>query len=369
MASDRSPMNITRVETIHLALPAARARVSLTDPAPAPTTVVAVRLHTDTPHVGLGFTAALVGGAAVRSLLEADLAPLVVGEDPTETERLFAKAQGRCRAAGWAGLAARAYAAIDIALWDLRAKAAGLPLFRLLGASRPAAPCFAGDLAGLGTDAHQTINAAQPLLAEGMLGVAVDVGSGDVQMDADRVQQVRDALGESAWLGIAADGRYDLGTALAMAHFYEEDVGIDWIDTPLSPEDRVGYQRLAERMEVPLAVGSSFDDRDAFRRALEAGAARVLRPDPLRLGGITPLLKVAALADAFHVSVVPHRLPEVGVHLACALPNAPMAEWGSWLAGAFAEPVAHRQGKLVPPDRAGHGLVVNAEAVSRFRVR
>ena len=359
-------MNITRVETIPLALPAVRSRVSLTDPAPPPTAFVAVRLHTDTPHVGLGFTTTPVGGRALQVLLDSDLAPLMLGEDPAVTERLFAKAQARFRSTGWGGLAARAYAAMDIACWDLKGKAAGLPLFRLLGGSRPSAACFAGDLACLGTDAHQTIKVARPLIEQGVLGVAVDVGSGDVQLDADRVQQIRDGLGESAWLGIAAEGRYDLGTALAMAHFYEEDVGIDWIDTPLPTDDRIGYQRLAERMEVPLAAGSSFDDRDDFRRVLEAGAVRVLRPDPLRLGGITPLLKVAALAEAFHVAVVPYRLPEIGVHLACGLPNVPMAEWGSWLAAAFTEPVVPRNGKLVPTDRPGHGLELNGDAVGRY---
>src|SRR5207237_6958137 len=106
--------------------------------------------------------------------------------------------------------------------------------------------CVAGGLAVLGTDAHQTVTAAKPLVDQGVLGVAVDVGGGDVQLDADRVQQIRDGLGESAWLGVSADGRYDLGTALAMAHFYEEDIGIDWIETPLPPDDRVGYERLAE---------------------------------------------------------------------------------------------------------------------------
>lgn len=361
-------MNITRVETIHLSLPVGRTRVSLAGPTPAPAAVIAVRLHTDAAPVGLGFTTASAGAPAVRSLIETDLGPLVAGEDPTEPERLFAKAQGRFRSAGWSGLAARAYAAIDIALWDLKAKAAGLSLVRLLGVSRSSAACFAGDLAPPGSDADRTVQAARPWVAEGVLGVAVDVGGGDVQLDADRVQQVRDGLGESAWLGISADGRYDLGTALAMAHFYEEDVGIDWLDMPLPTEDRTGYQRLAERMEVPLAAGSSLDDRDAFRRCLEAGAIRVLRPDPLRLGGITPVLKVAALAEAFHASVVPYRLPEVGVHLACALPNAPLAEWGSWLAGVFAEPVVPRQGRLVPPDRPGHGLDLSPDAVARFRV-
>lgn len=362
-----STMNITRVETIQLSLPAVRSRVSLADPKPpAHTTFVAVQLHTDSDHVGLGFTTTPVAGFAVRNLIESELSALVVGEDAIETERHFARAQSRFRLAGWSGLASRAYAAIDIALWDLKAKAAGLPLFKLLGGARSAASCFAGDLAPLGADAQHTDRSAMSLVEQGMLGVAIDVGSGDVQLDADRVQQIRDGLGESAWLGIAADGRYDLGTALAMAHFYEEDVGIDWFDFPIPVDDRVGYLRLAERMEVPLALGSSFDDRDAFLRILENGAVRVLRPDLLRLGGLTPLLKVVSLAEAFHVAVVPYRLPEIGVHLACGLPGVPMAEWGSWLAGAFSEPVSPRNGKLAPSTRAGHGMVLNPDASSRY---
>ncbi|HKA05964.1 MAG TPA: mandelate racemase/muconate lactonizing enzyme family protein [Gemmataceae bacterium] len=361
-------MNITRVETTLLSLPAVRSRVSLSDPQPVLASVVAVRLHTDTEQVGLGFTASQVAGRTLCGLIDSELAPLIVGEDPNDNERILSKAQARFRATGWGGLAARAHATIDIALWDLKAKAAGLPLFRLLGGARAAASCFAGDLAPLGTDAQQSIKAAQPLLESGVLGVAIDVGNGDVQSDADRVQQIRDGLGESAWLGISADGRYDLGTALAMAHFYEEDVGIDWIDFPIPVEDRIGYRRLAERMEVPLALGSSFDSRDDFRRVLESGDVRVLRPDPFRLGGITPLLKVAALAEAYHVAVVPYRLPEVGVHLACGLPNVPMAEWGNWLSPAFAEPVAPRDGKLTPPAQPGHGLTLNPEVVARYRV-
>jgi L-alanine-DL-glutamate epimerase-like enolase superfamily enzyme len=362
-------MKITRVEALAISLPAARGRISLTEPAPAPAAAVLVRVHTDTPHVGIGFTTAPVAGKVVVSLIEDEFGPLVAGEDPATTDWLFTKAQGRFRTTGWGGLAARAYAGIDIALWDLKGKAAGLPLFRLLGGQRTSAACFVGDAAAVGSEVRDTIKAAQPLIDQGVHGVAVDVGSGNVQLDADRVQQIRDALGEAAWLGIAVDGRYDLGTALAMAHFFEEDVGVDWIDTPLPVEDRVGYQRLAERMEVPIAAGSSFDDRDDFRRALEAGFVRVLRPDPLRLGGITPLLKVAALAEAFHVSVVPYRTPELGVHLACALPNSPMAEWGSWLAPVFAAPVVPQNGRLIPPARPGHGMELGDSIVAQFSAR
>jgi L-alanine-DL-glutamate epimerase-like enolase superfamily enzyme len=352
-------MTITRVETILLTVPQARSRVSLSNPEPPSTTsVVAVRVHTDSEHSGLGFATSPIAGPVMRSLIETELSPLVVGEDPNDTERHFARAQNRFRTTGWPGLASRAYAAIDIALWDLKGKAAGLPLYRLLGGARPAASCFIGDLATFGTDPGQTVRAATPWLAQGVLGVAIDVGGGDVQLDADRVQQIRDGLGESAWIGIAADGRYDLGTALAMAHFYEEDVGIDWFDFPIPVEDRVGYRRLAERMEVPLALGSSFDGREDFLRTLERGDIRVLRPDPLRLGGITPVLKLAAIAEAYQVKIVPFRLPEVGVHLACGLPNVPMAEWGSWLTPVFAQPVEPRTGKLIPPARPGHGMVL-----------
>ena len=361
-------MNITRIETIQLSMPAMRGRVSLSHPKPsAGTEAVAVRLHTNCDHVGLGFTTSSVAGTTVRQLIEGELSSAVVGEDPNDTERLFARCQARFRSAGWTGLASRAYAAIDIALWDLKAKVAGLPLFKLLGGARSTTSCFAGDLATLGTDAEQTILAAMPLVEQGVLGVAIDVGSGDVQQDADRVQQIRDGLGESAWLGIAADGRYDLGTALAMAHFYEEDVGIDWLDYPIPVEDRAGYRRLAQRMEAPWRSARRWTIAMHFGVSLEQGDIRVLRPDPLRLGGITPFLKIAALAEAYQVAVVPFRLPEIGVHLACGLANVAMAEYGSWLAGAFEEAVSPRNGKLVPSTRPGLGLELSAHIAGQVR--
>ena len=259
-------MNITRVETIHLALPAGPVARLAVRPDHGLTAVVAVRLHTDTAHVGLGFTTATVAGRPCS----ADRHRIGPAGRRRRPERARSDTSPRLRI-GFGSPAgrdwrARAYAAIDIALWDLKAKAAGLPLYRLLGGAGSAASCFIGDLAGPSAATPTRRFVGDAVARPGGDGWRVDVGSGDVQLDADRVQRIRDGLGESAWLGIAADGRYDLGTALAMAHFYEEDVGIDWFDSPIPVEDRVGYRRLAERMEVPLAIGSSFDDRDAFRR-------------------------------------------------------------------------------------------------------
>jgi len=145
-------MQITKLISDHLRVPLpVRGRVPLAAPAPAgPDAVdlILVHVETDGGLTGLGFSYVLgPGAAAVRSLVDSELSSLVVGEDPRDTDRLFAKAEARFRHVGFAGLAARAYCAVDVALWDLKAKAAGVPLARLLGAARPAAPFFVSDLA------------------------------------------------------------------------------------------------------------------------------------------------------------------------------------------------------------------------------
>ena len=289
-------MRITKLELHQLRLPGVTQRISLTDPRRTESLdVLAVQLRTDAGLTGLGFTHAARGIAAMRLLIENDFTPLLLDAEPPPIERLFGRAQAQFRSTGWNGLAARAWAAIDIALWDLKAKSANLPLYRLLGGARSASSVYLSDIAGPGQDAIQAVKTAKPLIEQGVLGLYVEVGGGNVQLDADRVQRIRDELGDDAWLGIAVEGRYDLGTALAMAHFYEEDVGVDRYEFPLPADDAVGYRRLAERMEVPLALGSTFDQRDDFRQTLERGDVRVLRPDLLRLGGLTPFLKITAL--------------------------------------------------------------------------
>jgi L-alanine-DL-glutamate epimerase-like enolase superfamily enzyme len=353
-------MKLTHVTSDVVHVPLGKpSRIPLTDAkrsGPDGVDLVLVRLETDAGAHGLGFTYLLgPGAAAVRSLIDTVLSPLVVGEDPRDTDRLFAKAEARFRAVGFAGLAARAYSAIDVALWDLKANVAGVPLFRLLGGARPAAPFFVSDLATGGRTAADVLKAARPLMKQGATGVRVEVGGDDVQADAERVREISDGLGEGSWVGVAADGRFDLGTAQALCHFFE-DVGIDWFEDPIPAADEPGYAKLANLMEVPLAVGASFDTREQFFRVIRSGTVRTVRPDPCRLGGITPVLKVAAVAEAFHVAVSPVRLPEVGVHLACGLGVVPHVDSVGWFADVFAGGPRVENGKLVPPPEPGLGL-------------
>jgi L-alanine-DL-glutamate epimerase-like enolase superfamily enzyme len=341
--------------------PARPGRLPLTGskpPPPDPIDLILVHLTTDDGLTGLGFTYLHGPGAvAVRGIIDTELSPLVLGEDPRATDTLFAKAEARFRGVGFAGLVARAYAAIDVALWDLKGKAAGLPLYRMLGGVRPSAPFIVSDLAGAGRDAGEVVKLAKPLLKQGAAGVRVEIGDGDVQADAERVRAISDGLGDDAWVGVAAGGRFDLGTAQALAHFFA-DIGVDWFEDPIPAADEPGYARLAGLMETPLAVGSGLNTREAFYRVIRAGHVRTVRPDLLRLGGITPVLKVAAVAEAFHVAVSPVRLPEVGVHLACGLGGVPHVDAVSWFRDVFDGGPRMEDGKLVPGDRPGLGMEV-----------
>ena len=353
-------MKITRLTTDHRRVPLGKpARISLTDPKPSgPDSIelIVVHLETDSSVAGLGFTYLLGPGAsAVRSLIDTELSQLVVGEDPRDTDRLFGRAEARFRSCGFAGLAARAYSAIDIALWDLNAKAAKAPLFKLLGNARQVAPFFVSDLALTGRSSADVLKAAKPLMKLGASGLRVEVGGGDVQADAERVREISDGLGEDGWVGVAANERFDLATAQALGHFFA-DIGLDWFEDPIPTADEPGYERLASQIEVPLAIGSHFDSREQFFRVIRDGVVRTVRPDVCRIGGITPLLKIMTVAEAFQVAVSPVRMPEVGIHLACGLGVVSHVDSVSWFADVFTGGAKHEGGKLVPSPEPGLGI-------------
>ncbi|MBV9122445.1 MAG: mandelate racemase/muconate lactonizing enzyme family protein [Planctomycetes bacterium] len=366
-------MRITQLDSQLLRLPLTRPLMSSTEGDNAGRldhiSLLVIHVDTDAGHRGLGFAYTLQGGGrALKVLAEDDLAPLLVGEDPLDHERLAAKFYWRLQTIGRRGLAAQAYSAVDLALWDLKGKAAGLPLYKLLGGARESAPVYAADTGWLWMSPDEIIAAARPYLDQGMLGIKVRVGGPNPEADAERVARIREVLGEDIWLGVDANQRYDYATALSMGHFFEEEMGVDWFEDPLSCEDVEGHARLADRLEIPIAMGETLFAPEEFRPYLATGAVAILRPDVTRVGGLTPWLKVAALAEQHHRRLSPHWLPEVGVHLACGLPHVQAVEYLPWLFPAFVEPPALVEGKIVPPPRPGLGLEIRSDAVEKYRV-
>src|SRR5260370_3282290 len=260
-----------------------------------------VYLDTDAGHRGLGLAYTLGGGGrALKVITDDDLAPLVVGEDPLDHERLAAKVYWRLQTIGRSGLVVQAYSAVDLALWDLKGKIAGLPLYKLLGGARESAPVYAADTGCLWMSTEEIIEASQPCLEQGMMGIKIKVGNSDPEIDAERVTRIREALGEDVWLGVDANQRYDYATALSMGHFFEEEIGADWFEEPISCEDVDGHARLADKLEISIAVGETLFSRDEFSSYLNRDAVDAAQPAVTPLVGLTPCLKIATLADNYH---------------------------------------------------------------------
>ena len=337
-----------------------RGRVPLAQPqrtGPEHVQILTATLTTDAGFTGRGYSVLLGAGAeSVRALVETETAKLVLGENPQAVERLLAKAETHYRDLGFAGTAARGYAALDIAFWDLKSQAAGVSPAELLGAAKPGVPFFTSDIVGTNWDPAEAAKAAKATIAAGGLGIRLEIGSDQVEADAERARELHDAVGEEAWVGLAAGGRYDLNTALALAHFFE-DQGIDWFEDPVNPADPSAYARLTAKLEMPVAVGSTFDRREDFFRVIRDGLARIIRPDLSKLGGITPFLKVAAVAEAYGISVSPVRMPEICMHLGAALPAVTLIDRVSWASDLFPNctPTV-ASGKLIPPTAMGFGL-------------
>ncbi len=362
-------MRITRVDSQLLRVPTSPPRASPAEDRAGRSSaivVLLVHLETDAGLRGLGFAYALQSsGRALLALAEDDLAPLVQDEDPLNHERLAAKVYLRLQSVGRRGLVMQAYSAFDVALWDLKGKAANLPLHKLLGGARESAEVYGSDTAWLWMSPEQIVDASREYVAQGV-GIKVKVGA-NAEEDYDRLTRIREALGDDAWIAVDANQRYDYATALAMGHFFEEEVGAAWYEEPLSCEDVEGHVRLASKLEVPIAAGETLFGRDEFERYLGRAALDVLQPDVTRLGGLTPFLKVAALAEQCQRPVAPHLLPEVAVHLACGLPQVTIVEYMPWLYPLFANPPRIADGRLAPPTGPGLGLEVDPDAVAKYR--
>lgn len=321
-------------------------------PAPPAVAVLIVHVETDAGLNGLGLAVSPTTGRTLAALVEDELAPRLIGDDPLNHERVLAKIVGP----EWRhGLGAVAKSAIDIALWDLKGKAANLPLYQLFGGARTAAPVVLAEAADAALTAEQAADAVRSKLSPEVLGVRVGVAGPDAVPDARKLEELRETLGESLFFAVTAHQGYDPATALQVGRFLEEEIDADWYEDPVRATDFEAYARLSDQLEVPVAAGSALSFDEMLRLARSSGVA-VLRPDVGRCGGLTPVLKLAAVAESLGRTVVPHLLPEVAVHLACGLGVVTAVEWVPWLEPLWQGGPRWVNGRLAPPDVPGLGL-------------
>ena len=327
------------------------------------TTLVLVRVECD-GVVGIGYTYTEPQAAAVA---EAKLAPVVCGMDALSVPAAWWAMQRALRNAGRPGLCAAALSAVDVALWDLKARLLQLPLAHLLGPARERVPIY-GSGGFTSYDDERLSGQLSRWAAEGIGAVKIKVGSvpGD---DLRRVEVARRAVGDGVELFVDANGAYDRKQALALAERFV-DLGVTWFEEPVSSDDLEGLRLLRDRVPAPIriAAGEYGYDGRYFRRMLEAGAVDVLQADATRCMGVSGFLQAAGLAAAFDLPISAHTAPSIHLH-ACTAVGSALAplEWfhdhvrvESMLFEGAPRPAG---GAIaVDPDRPGLGLELREEA-------
>lgn len=336
-----------------------------------------VVIHTDAGMCGYGYTGTHAHRGSdllITDCISRVYAPLLLGESIHDVLGLWKKMYHFPPAqwVGRAGITQLALAAVDIALWDLKAKAAGLPLWRLMGGARPEGiTAYNTDGGWLSLSLDQLVgNCRRSVEEQGFKGVKVKVGLPSAHEDIERVEAVRSAIGPGIRLMVDANGRCDLPSAIELGRHFEE-LEVAWFEEPMWYEDVEGHRRLAQAIRTPIALGEQLYSVDAFAAFVRADAVHYPQPDATRLGGITEFWQVADLALAHRLPVAPHAGDMMQVHLQMALahPACVILEYIPWTLECFREPARVIDGRIVPPDQPGAGTELRADALDRFGVK
>jgi L-alanine-DL-glutamate epimerase-like enolase superfamily enzyme len=311
---------------------------------------------------GIGFSYSKRAGGRAQFAHAAEVAPELVGEDPNDIARLWTKLVWAGASVGRSGVSTQAVAAVDVALWDLKARRAGLPLAKLLGAHRDAVRCYDTSGGFLHEPIERVLENATRSLAEGIGGIKLKVGHPSAATDLSRVRALRDHVGDDVPLMVDANQQWDRPTAQRMGRALEE-LGLVWIEEPLDAYDTEGHARLAESLDTAIASGEMLTSVAEHHELIRAGAVDVIQPDAPRIGGITQFLRLATLAEHRHLQLAPHFAMEIHLHLAAAYPHEqPWVEHFDWLHPLFEERLEIRGGRMLVPDRPGLGITLTEQA-------
>ena len=330
--------------------------------------LITVRIACADGSDGLGYTYCVgdIGGDAIRSLVERELAPLVVGAEADAIENLWDRMWWHLHFVGRGGVAAFAMAAVDIALWDRRARAAGAPLWRLLGGESPGVQAYAGGI-DLQFSLAELEAQTRGFLDAGFRAIKMKVGRDVLEEDVERVAAMRGWIGPDVALMADANMRWSVEEAIAAAKALRP-CDLVWLEEPTIPEDVADHARIAREGGVPIATGENLHTVYEFRRMIAEGGIAYPEPDVATLGGITPWLAVAREAQAKGLPVTTHGVHDLQVHLLAAAPNASYLEvHGFGLDRFMAHPLVIEEGMARAPDRPGHGVELDWARLASYR--
>ncbi|MFE5338330.1 mandelate racemase/muconate lactonizing enzyme family protein [Isoptericola sp. NPDC056573] len=318
-------------------------------------------ITTEQGHAGLGFSYSKRAGGPAQYAHAKEVAAAAIGEDPNDIAKLYTKLLWAGASVGRSGVATQALAAVDIALYDLKAKRAGLPLAKLLGAHRDSVRTYNTSGGFLHASIDEVKDRASRSLAEGIGGIKIKVGLPDTRTDLARVEAVREHLGADVPLMVDANQQWDRTTALRMGRRLEP-YDLVWIEEPLDAYDAEGHAALAAALDTPVATGEMLASVAEHERLIAARACDIIQPDAPRVGGITQFLRLLTLADQAGLDLAPHFAMEIHLHLAATYPREPWVEHFDWLDPLFEERLETKDGRMLVPDRPGLGVTLTEQA-------
>jgi L-alanine-DL-glutamate epimerase-like enolase superfamily enzyme len=326
-----------------------------------------VRITDADGAVGTGYSYTIgTGGHSVMELLKRTLAPALLGREAFEVERIWRDLLFLTHATSVGAITSIALAAIDTALWDLKAKRVGLPLHLLAGGAQDEIPLYTTEGGWLHLEQSALVDDALRAREAGFGGCKIKIGR-PIHEDVARISAVRDAVGPGFEIFTDANQKFNLDEAIRRARIYEP-LDIGWLEEPLTADDIEGHVRLSAHTSLPIAVGESLYSPLHFREYLERHACSIVQVDVGRIGGITPWLKVAHMAEAFNIAVCPHFLMELHVSLCAAVPNARWVEYIPQLDTVTTMGMTIRDGKAVPSSEPGLGIAWDEDALNHYAV-
>ncbi len=335
---------------------------------------VVLEVITDEGIVGYGESGHALAPTVVAEIIESTLKPELLGEDPTQVQALWKKMAVATRMQGNSGLPVQAMAGVEIALWDIVGKVAGLPIHRLFGGAAKTVPAYAGGLAlGYKSPEARAEEAARLVAEHGFTALKLRVGQG-VRKDTATVKAVREAVGPDVEIMVDVNGAYSRRTAYEMAHVYQE-YGVFWMEEPLPYADLEGYARLAADVEINIAGGENCYLRTGFKELLDRRAVDVIQPDCNKTGFMEAKL-AADMFGAFSMPCAPHVLgtaidTAISLHLLACIPNGLKLEFdmlpnNALSDGLLAEPFRCVEGRVKVPQGPGLGIEIDPEAFARY---
>ena len=323
---------------------------------------VFAEIHSRDGHEGIGFGYSKRAGGPGMFAHAKEIASNLLGEDPNDIARLWNKLMWAGASMGRSGMTSQSIAPFDIALWDMKAKRAGLPLAKLLGAHRDSVQCYNTSGGFLHTPLDQVLKNVAASRTSGIGGIKIKVGQPDMATDLKRVAAVRELLGESFPLMVDANQQWDRPAAQRACRALEP-FNLVWIEEPLDAYDVEGHAALAASLDTPIATGEMLTSFGEHAQLIMAGASDFVQPDAPRVGGISPFLQIMQLADFKGRKLAPHFAMEIHLHLAAAYPQEPWLEHFEWLEPLFNERLDLRDGRMFLSTRPGLGFSLSDQAL------